>query len=413
MFHRIGAAAYKADLGNITKLCACLGNPEKGLRCVHVAGTNGKGSVSSMVASILMESGYKVGLFTSPHLRSFTERIRVNGREISEETVAAFVTATQGLVESISPSFFELTTAMAFDHFRQSEVDIAVIEVGMGGRLDSTNVVVPEVAVVTSISYDHTQFLGNTLAEIAAEKAGIMKPGIPLIVGEDHPETRPVFEATARTMCGPVVFVGERYQAIRLHGDLSKQYFRIEVDGAVRWEEIACDLPGHYQRWNIPTAICVADHLERMGWEIHQSAILRGMEKAAFNSGLKGRMTLLHENPRVVVDIAHNEAGVKEVLAQIGTLQFGRLHIVWGMVADKDIAKTMALLPKDARYYFVRPDLPRALDLEGLLAAARVAGLEGEAWPSVREGYAAALSAAGEDDLIYIGGSTFVVAEMM
>jgi dihydrofolate synthase / folylpolyglutamate synthase len=274
-------------------------------------------------------------------------------------------------------------------------------------------VVFPDVAVVTSISLDHTQFLGTTLAEIAAEKAGILKPGIPLVIGEDHPETRPVFEAKGKAMGSTVEFVGERYKAHRLHGDLSKQYFRLEVDDEVRWEEIGCDLAGHYQRWNIPTAVCVADHLERLGWEIHQSAMIRGIEKAAFNSGLKGRMTLLHENPRVIVDIAHNEAGVNEVLEQIGTLQFGRLHIVWGMVADKDIAKTMALLPMDAQYYFVRPDLPRGLDLQDLKRAADAAGLKGEVWPSVKEGYQAALAVAAEDDLIYIGGSTFVVAEVV
>ncbi len=413
MFHRIGAAAYKGSLDNIVALCEALGSPEKGLRCVHIAGTNGKGSVSSMVASILMEAGYKVGLHTSPHLRSFTERIRVNGKEISEETVAEFVTSTQGLVARIEPSFFELSTALAFVYFKQENVDIAVIEVGMGGRLDSTNVISPDVAVVTSISLDHTQFLGDTLALIAAEKAGIMKKGIPLVIGEDHPETRPVFEAKASEMDGFVEFVAERYEAVRIGGDLHSQHFQIKVDGQILWEDIECDLAGHYQRWNVPTAICVADHLERLGWSIPHSAMIEGIRKAGLNSGLKGRMSVLRTNPTVVADIAHNEAGIREVLAQLESAPKRDLHIVWGMVADKDVSKALSLLPKDARYYFVKPNLPRGLALDQLLPAAHAAGLRGEAWPSVAEGYAAALAAASKEDLIYVGGSTFVVAEVI
>lgn len=366
-----------------------------------------------MVASILMEAGYKTGLLTSPHLRSFTERIRVNGKEIPEGFVARFVSQCETLVEHIQPSFFELTTAMAFEWFRAVGVEIAVIEVGMGGRRDSTNVVSPDVAAVTNISYDHTQFLGDTLAKIAAEKAGIMKPGIPLVVGEDHPETRPVFEARAREMGGTVEFVTDRYHAHRLRGDLRGQHFRLDCDGGVRWEEVACDLSGHYQRWNIPTAVCIADHLERSGWKIPNSSIVQGIARASFNSGLKGRMTILRETPTAVADIAHNEAGIREVLQQIDTVPFNRLHIVWGMVADKDIAKALSLLPKDAYYYFVKPDLPRGLPLEALLPAAHGAGLMGEGWDSVAAGYAAAQAAAHPDDLIYVGGSTFVVAEVI
>lgn len=413
MFHRIGAAAYKGSLDNIVALCAALGSPEKGLRCVHIAGTNGKGSVSSMVASILMEAGYKVGLHTSPHLRSFTERIRINGKEISEQAVAEFVAKHEDLVARIEPSFFELSTAMAFAYFRDEQVDIAVIEVGMGGRLDSTNVILPDVAAVTSISLDHTQFLGDTLAAIAAEKAGILKPGIPLVIGEDHPETRPVFEAKAREMGGPIEFVGERYQAIRIGGDLHSQHFQIMLDGKTLWEDIECDLAGHYQRWNVPTAICIADHLERLGWKISHSAMIEGIGKASLNSGLKGRMSVLRSNPTVVADIAHNEAGIREVLAQLETAVKNRLHIVWGMVADKDVSKALSLLPKDAHYYFVKPNLPRGLALDQLQAAAQGAGLIGKTWPSVAEGYAAALAAAAPQDLIYVGGSTFVVAEVI
>jgi dihydrofolate synthase/folylpolyglutamate synthase len=413
MFHRIGAAAYKGSLDNIIALCAALGSPEKGLKCVHIAGTNGKGSVSSMVASILMEAGYKVGLHTSPHLRSFTERIRVNGKEISESAVAAFVTANQDLVAHIEPSFFELSTAMAFQYFKEENVDIAVIEVGMGGRLDSTNVIFPELAVVTSISLDHTQFLGDTLAAIAAEKAGILKHGIPLIIGEDHPETRPIFEEKAGEMGGPIEFVAERYQAIRIGGDLQTQHFQIVVDGQILWEDIECDLAGHYQRWNVPTAICVADHLERLGWEISHSAMIEGIKRASFNSGLKGRMSVLRTNPTVVADIAHNEAGIREVLAQLESAPKDQLHIIWGMVADKDVAKALSLLPKDAHYYFVKPNLPRGLALDQLQAAAHQAGLTGKSWPSVAEGYQAALATASTEDLIYVGGSTFVVAELI
>lgn len=413
MFHRIGAPAFRPDLVNIQAICAALGNPERGFRSIHVAGTNGKGSVSSMLTSILMESGHKVGLLTSPHLKSFTERIRINGRTIPEGVVAEFVTRTQGLVDEIEPSFFELTTAMAFEHFTRNQVDIAVIEVGMGGRRDSTNVIHPELSIITNISWDHQKFLGDTLGMIAGEKAGIIKSRVPVVIGEDHPETRAVFENQAAELDAPIEFASDRYQALRIGGDLKRQQFQILCDGQSRWEELSCDLPGHYQRWNIPTVVCAADHLERMGWSISQAAILQGIARASRNSGLKGRMSLLHEKPRVIADIAHNEAGVREVLAQIAEIPKAKLRIVWGMVEDKDWRGILEMLPKDAKYYFVKPDLPRGLHAGVLSEGANAAGLTGVAWPSVVTGYWAALSEAGPEDLVYVGGSTFVVAEVI
>lgn len=413
MFHRIGAPAFRPDLVNIEALCAALGNPERGFRSIHVAGTNGKGSVSSMLTSILMESGYKVGLLTSPHLKSFTERIRINGKTIPEDVVADFVTRTQGLVDEIQPSFFELTTAMAFEHFAHNQVDIAVIEVGMGGRRDSTNVITPELSVITNISWDHQKFLGDTLALIAGEKAGIIKQGVSVVIGEDHPETRPVFEQQAAELGAMIEFASDRYTAMRIGGDLKGQQFQLQCNGHVRWEEVSCDLPGYYQRWNIPTAVCAADHLERMGWNISQSSILQGIANASLNSGLKGRMTLLRDSPRVIADIAHNEAGVREVLAQIAEIPKQKLRIVWGMVEDKDWKGILELLPKDAKYYFVKPDLPRGLHAGILAEGANAVGLRGVWWPSVVTGYWAALSDAQPDDLIYVGGSTFVVAEVI
>lgn len=414
MFHRIGAAAYKADLANITALCAALGDPQDAFPTIHVAGTNGKGSVSSMLCSVLMEAGYKVGLFTSPHLRSFTERIRINGVPIAEEAVADFVTTTKTNMEQLSPSFFEVTTAMAFTYFRDEKVDIAVIEVGMGGRLDSTNILKkPLLSVVTNISKDHMQFLGDTLAKIAGEKAGIAKKDVPLVVGEWLPETRPVFEAAAASAGTTVAFAQDHYRAERLSGDLKGQDFCVWRDGIARYPLLHCDLAGLYQSKNIATVIQAIESLRFNGWPVDEQSILQGISRAAQNSGLRGRMSVLQENPTVIADIGHNEAGIQEVLFQITQLKYRQLHIVWGMVEDKDIAKALAMLPRTAHYYFVKPDLPRGLSLDLLVPAANAAGLAGEGWPTVSAGYTAALANASVHDLIYVGGSTFVVAEVI
>jgi dihydrofolate synthase / folylpolyglutamate synthase len=415
MFHRIGAAAYKADLGNITALCTVLGNPQEAYPTIHIAGTNGKGSVSSMLASILMESGYKVGLFTSPHLRSFTERIRINGVEIAEDAVAAFVTRTQATIEQLNPSFFELTTAMAFDYFREQKVDVAVIEVGMGGRLDSTNILQkPLLSVVTNISLDHTQFLGDTLAKIAAEKAGIAKANVPLVIGEALPETRPVFEQCAAIVGAPIAFAQDDFEARRTAGDLFGQTFEVLEGGMPVLRDLQCDLAGRYQAKNVATVIAAVRQLEKSGFQLKTNALRDGIAHAARNSGLRGRMSVLRQNPTVIADIGHNEAGVKEVLEHIKQLEYRQLHIVWGMVEDKNLGKALAMLPRKAHYYYVKPDLPRGLSLDLLVPAANAAGLVGEGWPSVAAGYAAALAAAdAENDLIYVGGSTFVVAEVI
>lgn len=413
MFQRLGAAAYKVDLGNIVALTAALDYPEKAYPTVHIAGTNGKGSVSSMLSSILMEAGYKTGLFTSPHLRSFTERIRVNGQEISQNAVVSFVEKYKNLLDEVQPSFFEATALMAFEYFRQERVDIAVIEVGMGGRLDSTNIIFPETTAITNISKDHAQFLGDTLAKIAAEKAGIMKANTDAIIGQTTDETLEVFQRIAGEKSANLLLAQKKYQAKRLSGDLKHQRFLISDIENNQQFELDCDLSGYYQRWNIPVVLCLVDSLREKGWQLPQAAVLNGIAHASKNAGFKGRMTLLQENPIVIADIAHNEAGVDEVLAQIKSLKYEQLHIVWGMVNDKDIGHILRMLPHEAHYYFVCPNIPRGLDIESLAIAAKHAGLQGSTWPSVSLGYAAALRNASQDDLIYVGGSTFVVAEVV
>jgi len=403
MFQRVGAVAYKSDLSNTHALCDYLEHPESGLRCLHIAGTNGKGSTSHMLASILQEAGYNVGLYTSPHLVDFRERIRVNGQPISEEWVCAWVDRHQKALESMGLSFFEMTVGMAFDAFRGNtglpgaplSVEVAVVEVGMGGRLDSTNVVVPDVSVITNIGYDHVQFLGDTLEKIAGEKAGIIKAGIPVVVGERHPETEPVFVARAA-----------------------------ENDSALFWAESEfpegfplpeCGLKGPYQAKNLRTVLSVLKRLEPIPFyrRIDRGSIERGLLKVVENTGLLGRWQILSENPRTIADTAHNEHGLRPVLAQLEREPHRTLRMVWGMVSDKDSSGILSLLPRTAVYYFCRPNLPRGKNADELQTEAAHYGLTGQAYPSVRSALDQARSDAHPGDLIYIGGSTFVVAEVL
>lgn len=413
MFQRIGSSAFKKDLTNILALTEARGNPHRAYPTIHVAGTNGKGSVSSMLTSILMEAGYKTGLLTSPHLRSFTERMRVNGIPIPENEVVNFVESHKDLIETLKPSFFEATVLMAFEYFMKEKVEIAVIEVGMGGRLDSTNIISPETTAITNISRDHSQFLGETLPLIAGEKAGIIKEGVDVIIGQYVQETKPVFEKIATEKGAKLILADQRFRVQRIDGDLKSQSFSVEDRFLGTNQILHCDLSGHYQRWNIPTVLAIVESFKEKGWQIPAKAIEKGIANASKNSGFIGRMSLLRENPSVITDIAHNEAGVDEVLAQIEQIDYKQLHIVWGMVGDKDIGKVMQMLPKSAHYYFVKPNVPRGLDLASLKTEANRHGLQGSTWPSVELGYAAALSAADKDDLIYVGGSTFVVAEVI
>lgn len=412
MFQRIGAAAFKKDLGNTLALLKALDNPHLRFPSVHVAGTNGKGSVSSMLASVLQESGYKVGLYTSPHLREFTERIRINGQEIPQEAVVDFTSRYKTVIEEIKPSFFEVTVVMAFDHFAREGVDIAVVEVGMGGRLDSTNVLLPEVSVITNISMDHSQFLGDSLALIAGEKAGIIKSGVPAVVGQDHSETRPVFEAKAKEQGTQLHFAAEMFKARKLRSDLFGQVFMLrDAEGNTR--EVSLDLAGNYQIENVVTAAASIRILQEKGWKLPEEAVLKGLSKVKENAGLQGRMTVLLDKPLTLTDVGHNEAGVAMILEQIAEQKFKKLHLVWGMVNDKDISKILAMLPKKAVMYYVRPDVPRGLDANELAEQGRAKGLKGKVYESVNAGLRAAWIKAEKDDLVFVGGSTFVVAEVL
>lgn len=412
MFQRVGSKAFKKNLDNSFALDDALGNPHREFRSLHIAGTNGKGSVSNMLASILQESGFKVGLYTSPHLRSFTERIRINGEPIPEAKVIEFVERLKPDIERIAPSFFEVTVAMAFDHFRNEKVDFAVIEVGLGGRLDSTNIIHPFAGAITNISFDHVNFLGNTLAKIAFEKAGIFKEGIPFVIGEGHPETLPVFEKVAREKGANIVLSENVYELHKGFLDIDDKHITLKNDrGKLSFYKLG--LLGEFQARNARTALVLVEQLVKMGVEIDHDSIHAGFGNVAQNTGFRGRMSILQEEPTVLTDVGHNEAGVKEVLKAIGRFKFDRLHMVWGMVNDKDRKKILAMLPKNARFYFVRPDVPRGLDANTLQEEALESGLNGEAWPSVQAGLDAALEAADKDDFIFVGGSTFVVAEIV
>lgn len=390
MFQRVGAGAYKADLSNTLLLAAHLGNPHLQFKCIHVAGTNGKGSTSHMLASVLQEAGYKVGLYTSPHLKDFRERIKINGTVIPKKEVISFVKENQTFFEQYSLSFFEMTVGLAFFYFAKAKVDIAVIEVGMGGRLDSTNIITPEVSVITNIGFDHTQYLGNTLAEIAAEKAGIIKPGVLVVVGETQVETKPVFEETALERKSKIVFADS----------LSRKIY-------------VGDLKGNYQQKNRQTVVVALAELIQKGWKISEKNIQDGLKNTVTNTGLQGRWQQLRNYPKVIADTGHNEAGLRYVVQQLEEENYENLHMVIGVVADKDLEKVLPLLPKAAKYYFARPDIPRGLDSAVLKEKALQYGLLGKHYRSVKGAYRGALRAAGAKDLVFVGGSTFVVAEII
>ena len=389
MYQTQGASAYKKDLTNTLLLALHLGNPEKEIRAIHVAGTNGKGSVSNMLASILQEAGYKTGLYTSPHLKDFRERIKINGEDIPEEFVVRFIKKNKPFFEEQQLSFFEMTVGLAFDYFREEKVDIAVIETGMGGRLDSTNIITPLASVITNIGMDHTQFLGSTMPEIAGEKAGIIKPKVPVVIGEYTPETKPVFLAKA----------SETGSAI---------HFASESD----FPEYESDLKGDYQKQNRKTVLQTLQVLNDI-LPITENNIREGMLHVNRNTGFKGRWQQIHSNPTAIADTAHNSHGLKLVMQQLGKQQFKTLRMVLGVVNDKDLQDILPLFPKDAVYYFCKPDVPRGLDATVLQLAAANFGLKGEVYPSVMMAYQQAVSDSAPDDFIYIGGSTFVVAEVV
>lgn len=410
MFSRVGAAAYKADLTNTIKLCEALGNPQHQFKSIHIAGTNGKGSTSHMLASILQTAGYKTGLYTSPHLVDFRERIKIDGIYCSKEFVVDFTKKIKPLIEAIQPSFFEITVAMAFSYFAEQKVDIAVIEVGLGGRLDSTNIITPEVSVITNIGLDHTQFLGNTIPEIAGEKAGIIKKDIPCVISEYTAETRPVFDAAAsHTSISYAPGVYSIQNAKYAHESLQVDLIN-NVTGATNTYSL--DLNGSYQAKNVLGVLTAIDILQTKGWKITHENIVSGLSKVKINTGLYGRWQVMGNNPTTVVDVAHNVAGIQTLLAQIALLHYNQLHLVFGMVKDKDIDSVLALLPAHATYYFTKAQIERAIDAHELQEKAGTYGLQGNKYVTVNEAISAAKNQAQPNDLIVVCGSVFLVGEI-
>lgn len=412
MYSRIGAAAYKEDLGNTIALCEILENPELRFKSVHIAGTNGKGSVSHMLAAILQCAGYRTGLYTSPHLHDFRERIRVDGKDISEDFIVDFVAHIQPHIGTIEPSFFEMTVAMAFDYFANQEVDIAVIETGLGGRLDSTNVITPELSVITNIGYDHMHILGDTLEKIATEKAGIIKRDVPVVIGEFREATGPLFNRKAREKRSPISFADRERSATNWSFEGPDLRIEVTLNHTDIKDYYNLDLNGLYQTKNLLTVLQSVHVLREKGWKISDAALREGLARTKYLTGLHGRWEKLHEHPTVIVDVAHNEDGILELVHQLEVTTFHQLHIVIGMVKDKDIRSVLNMLPQDAHYYFTQAAIPRALPADDLRAAAEDAGLGGQSYPDVNTALKEALGHAHKDDLVLVCGSVFIVGEV-
>ncbi|PXX99052.1 dihydrofolate synthase [Marinifilum breve] len=413
MYQRTGKAAYKANLDNTLALDAYFNHPHKKFKTVHVAGTNGKGSVSHSVASVLQKSGLKVGLYTSPHLRDFRERIKINGQMISESAVVDFIANHKAKFEELKPSFFEMTVALAFEYFALEEVDIAVVEVGLGGRLDSTNIISPLVSVITNISKDHTNLLGNDICDIAKEKAGIIKPEVPVVIGERQVLVEDVFKEIALERESNILFAEDVYEFRNAKITTGKQelsFFSLKQEEEVR---IECDLLGKYQKKNIRTAICALEQLKAQGIPISYENIYSGLSQIVKETGLLGRWQVLQENPKVICDTGHNAAGIREIIEQIGMIDYRKLNIVFGLVDDKNTDEVLSLMPKDAHYYFTRASIPRALNEKRLQELASAYDLRGETYSTVAEALNAAKSNSEKEDMIFVGGSTFVVAEVV
>lgn len=412
MFQRIGNAAFKKTLDNIIELCKILGNPHEKFKSVHIAGTNGKGSTAHSLAAVLQSAGYKTGLYTSPHLKSFTERIRINGQEIPQEDVVRFVEANKQHFERIKPSFFEMTVAMAFDYFAKEQVEIAVIEVGLGGRLDSTNIITPVLSLITNISYDHQDLLGNTLPEIALEKAGIIKPNVPVVVSERQPEVANVFIEKATKENAAIIFAADTLQVKEAGNKEGMLMMDILIDNKVRYKGLQYQLAGKYQYKNIAGVLQAIEQLRILHYNISDEAVYKGLANVSALTGLKGRWQTISKQPLVICDTGHNEAGIDNVVSQLKSISFNKLHMVLGMVNDKEHDKVMNLLPKNADYYFCQATIPRAMDALALAEKAATYGLKGQVIKDVNDAIAHALNSARHDDVIFIGGSTFVVAEI-
>ena len=414
MYQKIGNAAYKADLENAYILDGYFGHPHSKFKTIHVAGTNGKGSVSHMLASVLQAAGYKTGLYTSPHLLDFRERIKINGIMISEQFVTEFTSQYLKLFEKIKPSFFEMTVFMAFDYFVKEKVDIAVIEVGLGGRLDTTNIILPEVSVITNISKDHTQLLGNTIPEIAHEKGGIIKKNIPVVIGETQKETRPVFDEIANKHNCKINYADQLYsiddQLREITGSVVHHF-----SSCPYWNlsSITIDLKGFYQKKNLCTVLMTLAVLEQKGTQIGVSSVIKGLERVVKSTGLQGRWQEVSFNPLVVCDTAHNYNGIENVLGQIKNTSYQELHMVLGFVSDKDIRSIAGILPPEACYYLCAPNIPRAKNVDELKLIFEEFNLRNSIHSGVAEAYQAAARQANESDLIFVGGSNFVVADFL
>ena len=415
MFQRVGAAGYKKGLGNTLVLAEAQGHPERQFRSVHVAGTNGKGSSSHLLAAVLQAAGYKVGLYTSPHLREFTERIKVNGKELNPDYLVAWVARWRPLFETVQPSFFEMCVALAFAYFAEQRVDVAIVEVGLGGRYDSTNIITPLVSLITNISFDHQALLGNTLPEIAGEKAGIIKPGVPVVVSQRQPEVAQVFQREATAHLAHLVFADQIYNVAFTAEPVPETGLRplaIMQHGRPFLPNAELGLPGDYQQHNLPGVLATLDELRAQGFRISEAAVRTGLRQVTTLTGLRGRWSIIGRRPLVVCDTGHNAAGLQMVVAQLRRLPHQRLHLVIGMVNDKDVSEMLALLPVEGIFYFCAAAIPRALPVAELVAAAATAGLSGQAYGSVAAAEAAARAAATAEDVVFIGGSTFVVAEV-
>ena len=413
MYQRIGAAAYKADLNTTIEILDYLNNPQDNFKSVHIAGTNGKGSTSHSLASVFQAAGFKTGLYTSPHLRDFRERIRINGEMISEDNVVTFIEQHKQKLEELELSFFEMTVAMAFDYFSKEKVDIAIIEVGMGGRLDSTNVIHPELSLITNISLDHVKFLGDCEEKIAAEKAGIIKEQIPIVIGETQERSKDVFINKAEEKNSPISFADKIFEC-RKKDEVALDYHTYDIykNNELYISDLKFPLLGNYQKKNLATIICALDILKNK-FDISQNNICDGLLNVVKATGLMGRWQVINKNPLAIADTGHNVAGINEVKRQLAETKFEKLHFVLSVVNDKDIDGILELLPKDAEYYYCKADIPRGLGADILAEKATNCGLNGKVYNSVKEAYAAACNNAKENDLVFVGGSNFTVAEVV
>jgi len=412
LFSKIGSSAYKKDITNTIALCKSAGDPQNKIKTIHTAGTNGKGSVSHMLAAIFQHSGYKTGLYTSPHLKDFRERIKVNGQMIEKEFVVSFVEKMKCFSEQIEPSFFELTVVMALQYFAAQSVDIAVIETGLGGRLDSTNVILPELSIITNIGYDHMNILGDTLEKIAFEKAGIIKPGVAVVIGEVLPEVKNIFLEKAKKCNAEIIFAQEKYCIKNLVLKENELHAEIAQKKSGEIEKYILDLNGIYQQKNLLTVLAAVHQLNLLGYNLKKEDVTSALSSVKKSTGLHGRWDVILQAPMVALDVAHNEDGIKQLLLQIDMCNFENLHIIFGIVKDKDADKILSLLPKNATYYFTRSQIPRALPEAELANKARKFNLKGETYPEVNKALQSALEAALKKDLIIVCGSVFLVGEV-